>query len=85
MLFFLSTIFQSICNFSLHFLRNIGDYISMTYIETSALLLTILAMVFVSDLGIIGAALAILFGRIFMQISGFFYTKVKYGIPFIKE
>lgn len=85
MLFFLSTIFQSICNFSLHFLRNIGDYISMTYIETSALLLTILAMVFVSDLGIIGAALAILFGRMFMQISGFFYTKVKYGIPFFKE
>ncbi len=85
MLFFLSTIFQSICNFSLHFLRNIGDYISITYIETLALLLTISTMFFVSDFGIFGAALAILFGRIFMQLSGFFYTKVKYGIPYFKE
>jgi Na+-driven multidrug efflux pump len=36
-----------------------------------------------SDFGIIGAAIAILSGRLFMQLSGFIYAKYFYKIPMV--
>lgn len=83
-IFFISTLTQSACNFSLHFLRNIGDYLSMTFIELISLTVTIICMFSFLELGIYGAALASMLGRLMMMLVGFGYAKYSYDIPFLK-
>tara|TARA_B110000483_G_C18114369_1_gene511006 strand:- start:31 stop:1323 length:1293 start_codon:yes stop_codon:yes gene_type:complete len=84
-IFFISSLVQSVCNFSLHFLRNIGDYFSITLIEAISVIGTVTLMYIFSDFGIIGAAIAILSGRLFMQLSGFTYAKYFYKIPMVLD